>query len=125
MSYFGAAAIVVIVLLLIFAHNSLLVHPLNLLLKVFSEFRQLQQTGAKTTGAINGLGLIVVALIGGLIFLVDVFHALLGLAEAIFNQKQAHEYVASVSGLTLFITIVMLAALSAVLTVIAERPPRP
>jgi hypothetical protein len=124
MSYFAGGAIVVIVLLLIFAHNSLLAHPLNLLLKVFSEFGQLYRSGAKTTGAVNGLGLIIVALVGGLIFLADVFHALLGIAEAIFNQKQAHEYVASVSGLTLFITIVMLAALSAVLTMLAERPPR-
>jgi hypothetical protein len=124
MSYFDIAAIVVILVIFVIAHNALVVHPLELLLKVFSEFRQLRQTGVKTTGAVNALGLIVVAVIGGLIFITDVFHALLGLVEQLLRPQQAHQYVASVSALTLFIAIVMLAALSALLTLLAERPPR-
>jgi hypothetical protein len=125
MSYYDVGGIIIIFVIFPIAHYFLTIHPLHLLLKLFSEFRLLAQGGGfGITGAVNALGLIVVALIGALIYIEGVLGSLLALAVKLLRPQQAQEYVASVTALTLFITIAMLAALSVLLTMIAEMSRR-
>jgi len=69
MSYFDAGAIVLIFVIFAIAHYVLAVHPLHFLLRFFEEFGQLAQARFGETGAVNALGLVVVALFGTLIFI--------------------------------------------------------
>ncbi len=118
--YFDTGALVLILITLIIAHYALAVHPLHFLSKLISEFRELL-AGGRTTGAINALGLLIVALIGVLIIVANALGHLFEMAMQIFRPEKAHEYVASVSAFTLFIVIALLASLSVLLTLLAER----
>jgi hypothetical protein len=125
MSYFDAGAIVLIFIIFVIAHYYLAVHPLDLLLRFFEEFAQLARARLSETGAVNALGLLVVALFGVLILIDEVMGSLLALAANLLDSRHAHEYVASATPLTLFIVIAALAALSTFLTALGETPPRP
>jgi hypothetical protein len=116
MSYFDAGAVLIIIVILIWAHSALSVHPLKFLQKLITEFKQLAQSGLTTTGAVDALAIIVVALFGALIFIENVLHFLLSLAVSLLHPQQVHEYVESVTALTLLIVVAAIAALSVLLT---------
>jgi hypothetical protein len=122
MSYFDIGAIVLIFGIFVVAHVKLLVHPLELLQRFFEEFGELAKSPFGRTGAVNALGLVVVAMFGALIFIEQVMGSLLAMAASILDSRHAHEYAASVSAETLFIAIAAYAALSTLLTLFGERP---
>jgi hypothetical protein len=126
MSYFDIGAVVIIFVIFVIAHVYLTVHPFKLLEKLFSEFKDLGAGKLRATGAINALGLVVVAGVGILILIETVFASLLALALKFFQpQHHTHEYAASVTPLTLLIALVMLAVLSTLLTLFAEAANKP
>jgi hypothetical protein len=116
-SLFDAFAMVVTLVLFIFAYSYLKLHPFHFLQNLFTEFSQLFR-GQITTGAVNALGLIFVFVMGVFILLDDTFGFLLSLVERLFRPERAEEYVSSVSSFTLLITLVFLATLSIVCTLI-------
>jgi hypothetical protein len=122
MSYFDVGAIVLIFGIFVFAHVYLAVHPLEFLLRFFEEFGELAQSQFGQTGAVNALGLVVVAMFGALIFIEQVMGSLLAMAANLLDSQHAHEYAASVTAQTLFIVLATLAGLCTLLTMLGERP---
>lgn len=123
MSYFDLGAVVLIFGIFVYAHVFLATEPLEFLMRFLEEFAELANRNFGQTGAINALGLIVVAFFGFFIFMEQVMGSLLALATSVLNPQHAHEYVASVKAETLFLVLAALAALSTLFTLLGERRP--
>jgi hypothetical protein len=122
-SYFDVGAVVLIFGIFVYAHVFLATEPLEFLRRFFGEFADLANRNFGQTGAINALGLVIVAFFGLFILVKEITESLVAMALSLIDSQHAHAYAASVNLVTLFLALAMLAALSTLLTLLQERRP--
>ena len=111
--------VLLIVGLLAYAHQRLVSHPFKLLEVLLREFKQLFAR-QQTTGSVNAVGLIVVAVVGILILIENAIGHLVTVATAIMGPEKGHEYIQTVSSLTLFLVLALMALVSVLFTLLRE-----